>query len=459
MSPEMASCPVNNASAERKICARPLDIWWVSQYASTPDQQFTTQYDLARKLADKGHRVTFFAAGFSHYKFKEIRLKDGENWREELHNGVRFVWIRTPAYRANNWKRVYNMCTFSWRAYWIARRRQEVPDLIIGTTFHPLASLCAYCIAVSKRKPFLFEVKDLWPLTMIEFGKLSSKSPLAVVLRLLERFLAHRSCKIMTTLPGVADYYAKLGVPKEKTVWIPNGLELSRYASLKPYDGHLPSPFVLLYAGGHVSANALATIIRAAQIEQETVDDVQFVFVGDGQEKTQLVKSAKQLNLRNIQFRDAVPKSELHKTMEEADAFILSMRNLPRLYQFGMSFNKLCDYVASGRPVLFAGNSSYNVVKEFNCGIVVPPEDPEAFVEAINEFRNLTDEQRAEMGRNGVRCAKERFDISMLADRLEKVLLSVVADFRGLPVRLLDPELSGTEKRTATSNEAAQCEP
>src|SRR5262249_49902094 len=161
--------------------------------------------------------VTFFAAGFSHYQFKEIRLKDGEAWREQEYNGVRFVWIKTPPYRTNNWKRAYNLCAFACRAFWIARQFREVPGLVIGTTFQPLASLCAYSISLSKRRPFVFEVKDLWPLTMIEFGKLSSKNPLAVALGCLERFLARRASKIMTTLPGVGDYYANLGVPKEKT--------------------------------------------------------------------------------------------------------------------------------------------------------------------------------------------------------------------------------------------------
>lgn len=412
---------------------RPLDIWWVSQYASTPDQQFTTQHDLARRLVEKGHRVTFFAAGFSHYKFQEIRLKEGESCCAEEYDGVRFIWIKTPAYKKNDWKRAFNMCVFAWRAYRTARALGESPDLIIGTTFHPLASLSAYGISVSKQRPFVLEVKDLWPLTMIQFGRFSPKSPVAWGLGLLERFLARRAVKIMTTLPGAADYYAALGIPREKTVWIPNGLELSRYANLKPYDGKPHKPFVLLYAGGHVSANALETVIRAALLVQENGhNDVKFVFIGGGQEKPRLMELASALGLRNIEFRDAVPKSELYKIMEGADAFILSMRNLPGLYKYGMSFNKLCDYVASGRPVLFAGYSSVNVVEEFQCGIVVPPEDPKAFFEAIQEFKNMLPQKRAEMGRNGIRCAKERFDIAMLADRLEGMLISVVnGEFRG----------------------------
>jgi len=405
-----------------------LKIWWISQYASTPDQQFTTQYDLAKKLVEKGHEVTFFAAGFSHYKFKEIRLKPGESWRADEYDGVRFVWLKTPPYTANNWKRVINMCSFSWRAYRLGRSWEEKPDVIIGTTFHPLASLSAYALSLSKGAPFVLEVKDLWPLTMIEFGRLSRKSPMAIALGILEKFLAQRAARITTTLHGAADYYAERGVNPEKIVWIPNGLALTRYETLKQYDGKISTPCTLVYAGGHVEAFRLDTVLRAALIEQENGNRARFVFVGGGQDKPRLVKLAQELGLKNVEFRDAVPKSELHRVLEEADAFILSMRNLPGLYRYGISFNKLCDYVAAGRPVLFAGDSSHNVVKEFRCGIVVPPEDPHALAEAIHQFEELTPAQRAEMGRNGIRCARERFDIVKLADRLEQTLVSIVRE-------------------------------
>jgi glycosyltransferase involved in cell wall biosynthesis len=425
-----------------------LNIWWFSQYASTPDQQFTTQHDLAKKLVEKGHRVTFFAAGFSHYKFKEIRLKPGEEWREDECEGVRFIWIKTPPYRANDWKRAYNMGSFAWKAYRLARKLDEKPDVIIGTTFHPLSSLAAYESARSKRVPFIFEVKDLWPLTMVQFGKLSTKHPLAVVLGFLERFLARRATRIMTTLPSASDYYGELGVPKDKVVWIPNGLVLSRYETLKPYNGQISHPCKFVYAGGHVEAFPIDMILRAAQIEQEKDNDSHFLFVGGGQDKPKLMQLAKELKLQNVEFRDTVPKSELYRVMEQADAFMLTMRDLPGLYRYGISFNKLCDYVASGRPVLFAGNASNNVVKEYKCGIVVPPENPEAFAEAIREFRNLSNEERAEMGRNGIRCAKERFDISVLGDRLEQMLLSVADDSRGLP----GASRGSSESRSASQN-------
>jgi glycosyltransferase involved in cell wall biosynthesis len=407
-----------------------LNVWWLSQYASTPDQQFTTQHDLAKRLVEKGHRVTIFASGFSHYRFKEIRLNPGETWRAEIYDGVRFVWLKTPSYQTNDYKRVVNMCSYAWRAFRLARSWHEKPDVIIGTTIHPLAALSAYALSIAKHRPFVFEVRDLWPLTLVQFGRISARNPAALVLGAIEKFLARRSKLLLSTLPGAAEYFSQFGISKKKVVWIPNGLELSRYASLKPYSGRISERCTFVYAGGHVQAFRLDMVLRAAQIEQDNGDKVRFVFVGGGQEKPKLIELARELNLRNVEFRDAVPKSELHRVLEEADAFILSMRDLPELYRYGISFNKLCDYVAAGRPVLFAGNPSNNVVEEFRCGIVIPPENPHAFAAAIRTFENMTPEQRAEMGRNGIRCAKERFDMTMIADRFEKAMLSVVRESR-----------------------------
>jgi glycosyltransferase involved in cell wall biosynthesis len=407
-----------------------MNIWWLSQYASTPDQQFTAQHDLARRLVARGHRVTIFAAGFNHYKFKEVRLKPEEKWRAEDWDGVRFIWLRTSPYSANDGKRVLNMLSYAWRAWWLGRSFDEKVDVIIGTTIQPLAAFAAYLLSRSKKCPFIFEVRDLWPLTLVEFGKLSPRHPAAVLLGHLERFLARRSSRVLTTLPNASAYYSQFGIPAEKVIWIPNGLELARYKELQPYDGVVSENVRLVYAGGHVQAFALDTILRAAKIEQENGNRARFLFVGGGQEKPRLLELAHELELRNVEFRDPVPKSELHHIMEEADAFVLSMQDLPGLYRYGISFNKLCDYVAAGRPVLFAGNPSNNVVEEYQCGIIAKPEDPKAFADAIHQFESITPEERAVMGKNALRCANERYDVAELASRLEETLLAVVQESR-----------------------------
>ncbi|MBV9300504.1 MAG: glycosyltransferase family 4 protein [Acidobacteriaceae bacterium] len=400
-----------------------MKIWIFFQYASTPDQQFTGPYDIAKCLVRKGHEVTFFASSFSQYKFQELRLQPGEKSRIEDVNGVKFVWIRTPPYSKNDWRRIRNMLAYSWRAFWIARRFQDRPDAIIGVCNHPIAALIGYWISVVKRSRFFYEVRDLWPLTLVRLGILKERSLVTKLLSMLELFLFRKAEKIIMVWPKMDDYGVERHIPREKFVWIPQCVDVSRYDSLRPYDGRASDPFTIMYLGGHVSANAIEVILRAARVLQaEKFDHVRFVFVGDGHKKSDLIKMAKDLDLKNVEFWDVVPRNELPRVMNAADAFVLSMKNLPGLYKYGISWNKLSDYLVAGRPILLAGNPAYNPVTVANAGLGAPPEDPEALAQAVKELIHLSPEVRARMGANGRRYALQTHDAVVLADRLEAIL-------------------------------------
>jgi glycosyltransferase involved in cell wall biosynthesis len=184
-----------------------------------------------------------------------------------------------------------------------------------------------------------------------------------------------------------------------------------------------------MYFGAFVQNNAIHVILRAAHILQsEGNNRVRFVLIGGGQEKANLVKLSQDLSLTNVEFRDVVTKSELPRVMNEADAFVLCMQNLPRLYKYGISWNKLCDYLVSGRPILFAGNPAYNPVRDFRAGIVVPPENPAALAQATKELVALPPAERLRMGENALRYVKEHHDVRSLADRLEATLQSVIGE-------------------------------
>jgi len=409
-----------------------MRIWTFNHYASTPDEQMTAPFDIAKALVRKGHEVTIFASSFSHYKFLELKLRKSETWQVEVLDGVRFVWVRTFPYCRNDWRRILNMASFAWRTWRVSKKLSDSPDVIVGVTVHPLAALTGACLAKKYNVPFVYEVRDLWPLTLIEFGRISARGPLAFGLIWLERITAKRATAIVTTMPGGPDHFEKLGIPRRITKWIPNGLDISRFDTLKPYDGTLSKCVTFMYIGGHVYALALEVILRASQvIERRGERDVRFVFVGGGQERQHLIRLAQNLGLRRVEFRGVVPKAELPQIMQEADAFLVSMRDRPALYQHGISFNKLCDYMAAGRPIIFAGNPGYNAVEKAQAGIVVPPERPEAIVKAIEQFLALTPEERRQMGQNGQRYVKEHHDIRILTDKMEAVLLAAVSEHGG----------------------------
>jgi glycosyltransferase involved in cell wall biosynthesis len=125
------------------------------------------------------------------------------------------------------------------------------------------------------------------------------------------------------------------------------------------------------------------------------------------------------LDLKNLEFRDVVPKRQLAGVMQEADAFVSTLRRLP-LYRYGISLNKICDYLSSGRPVLFSGETSYDAVHAAGSGFSVPPEDPRALADAVKRMRDTPPADRAAMGRRGIEYVRKHHEIGDLASRLEK---------------------------------------
>ena len=412
----MANAPP--ASLEENHAGDRMNIWILNHYAGTATSTSTRHYDLGKELAQKGHAVTIFASGFNHHKFVEERFSRGERWKTENQSGVRFIWIKTAPYKGNGWRRVVNVLSYAWRVIWIGRRIKEKPDVIIGSCVHPFAVLSAYILSIIKKSRFFFEVRDLWPQTLIDMGALSEKGPVAIGLRIMEKFLYRKAEKIITLLPYADKYITRLGIPKEKIVWIPNGADLSRYEKIKKYTGEISRLFTVLYLGSYGKANALDNILDAAKILQDKGRiDVRFVFIGDGPEKKSLINYSRLNNIKNVEFGNSVPKDCIYKELEKADAFVLPLKDVP-VFEYGISSNKLFDYLAAGRPILFSGNATNNPVHDAGAGICVPPENPEALANAVAELINKSPAERIKMGENGMEYVKKYHDIRLLADKL-----------------------------------------
>lgn len=401
-----------------------MNIWILNHYAGTPHTTPATRpYDLSKELVRRGHQVTIFASSFSHYEFVEKVLQPGERWRTETCEGVRFIWLRTYPYRRNDWRRALSMLTYSWRAVSVGLRVKGRPDVIIGTCVHPPAAFSAYGLSVLRRGRFFFEITDLWPQTLVDMGALSDGSPLTWGLRVLERFLCRKAERIVTLLPHADEYLAKGGVPKDKVAYIPQCVDMTRFSDAKEYDGGNRDSFTVMYVGGHAKYQGLEVILGAAKMLQEQGNGrTRFVFVGNGLEKPGLIRLSSELNLRNVEFRDPVPKDQVARVMEEGDALVHSFRALG-VQKYGVSPVKVPDYMAAGRPILYAVEGSNNPVEEARAGFTVPPEDPRALAEAITLLISMSPEDRIRMGLNGREYVRTHHDVKALVDRLEELLV------------------------------------
>jgi len=414
-----------------------MNIWMLNHYTTPPDTPGGTRhFDFARELVKRGHQVTIFASGFSHRTRREERLEGKQSYRRQNIDGVEFIWLRTTCYfGGNDWRRVINMLSYSFRVVPLGLRFKESPEVILASSPHPFAGLAGWFLAKSKRAKFIFEVRDLWPETFVEIGGYSNKSIVVRLLRVLEKFLYQRAKKIVALLPKASEYITRLGIPSNKIVYIPNGVSPELFSDtgvelpgeLGEIISDLKSEGKLLvgYTGAHGIANALDTIIEAAEMLQDQgADKVHFLLVGDGPEKQGLAEKARGLRLSNISFFDSIPKYAMPALLQVIDIAVISIRK-SGLYEYGMSLNKLFDYMICARPIVWGTNSVNNPVAEAGCGITVPPEEAEELAKAIMELCGLSDGERGDMGMRGYDYVMKYHSVPVLTDKLLEAIEDV----------------------------------
>ena len=413
----------------------PRGVWMVNHYASTPDQPSGTRhFALAKQLTERGHAVTIFAAGVSHLSGRETRLASGSLFRSERFDGVRFVWLRTLPYRGNTWRRQLNMLSFM-AAFVVVQARERAPDTVIGSTVHPFAAFGAWLVARLRHAEFMFEIRDLWPQTLVDLGALRVGSPGERLLRALEAFLVRRASVVITLLPGVADYLTERGLPAHHVVYIPNGADLAAFADTGPVEDEPESVersrqeiarlrgegrFVIGYLGSFGRVNRVDVIVQAAAVaEQMAPGRVGVMLVGEGPLRVDTERLAAATTA--VRFGPAVPKRFVPAILRAFDAAVVHTTLTP-VYRYGISFNKLFEYMAAERPVVFACESAYDPVEATGAGLTVQPDDPQRLAEAFLALADATPEARAAMGSAGRSFVTREHNFERLGATLEAVI-------------------------------------
>jgi glycosyltransferase involved in cell wall biosynthesis len=279
-----------------------------------------------------------------------------------------------------------------------------------------------------KDAAFVFEVRDVWPIALVYDGGLSKNSPVYYAFRIIEKYLYRKCQRISATMPFLHEHVAESGSDPDKIVWIPNGVNLERFSGFDKYDGGRRVPLVVMYVGGFGVAHDVITIVRAAHILQQRGDNnYRFVIVGDGVKRPECEREASRKRLTNVEFHDPVPKSDIPRLQTEADVLVACVTDSDS-YRFGLNLNKIFDYFASARPVIFSGNAPNDPVVESGAGFSIRPEDPEAMVGALERLLKMSPAERIEMGKRGRRYVENEFDIIKLADRMELLLLQAIKD-------------------------------
>jgi len=405
-----------------------MRILYFHQHFSTPTGATGLRsYQMAKALIARGHEVLMicgrYAGGDSGLRGSFVRGR-----RTGVVDGIKIVEFDLAYSNYDSFiKRSLLFLAFAFRSIGLALT--EKYDLVFATSTPLTAGIPGIFARGLRRKPFVFEVRDLWPELPKAMGVI--RNPIVLrTLSVLEWLSYHSANRLVGLSPGIVEGIEKRGVPRDRITMIPNGCDLKVFDF--PSNGWRPegvknSDLMAVFAGTHGIANGLDRVLDAASVlKTRGRNDIKLVLIGQGKLKPMLQERVRQEGLDNVIFHDPVDKSGLAGLMARTDVGMQILANFPAFY-YGTSPNKFFDYLASGLPVLnnYPGWLA-DMIKEHRCGYAVPPQDANAFGDALENAADHR-EELLEMGKRGLGLARECFDRDLLAAQFVDWLEGAVA--------------------------------
>jgi len=349
----------------------------INQAFVSPDEPgHTRHYELAQYLRKHGHELVIVGSDLNYQTGKRIIQHRGLSVDQDI-DGVHVIRAAiVPSLHRSYFWRIISFVSFMVSSLVASLKVRDV-DLVMGTTPPIFQAASVWLIACIRRKPFLLEVRDLWPEFGVGMGVL--KNPVIIwMARRLEDFLYSRADKILVNSPAYVDYMLGRGVAQEKIAFIPYGTDLDNFNP--QVDGTafrkklgLTDKFVVLYAGALGQANDIHTLLRAASRIKED-NRIRILLLGDGKEKASLQMEARRLELSNVIFADPIPKKEMPQALAAADVCLAILQDIPA---FRTTYpNKVFDYMAAGKPTVLVIDGVIRQVMQASAGgVFVPPGD------------------------------------------------------------------------------------
>lgn len=412
-----------------------MKIWFFNHYAVPPTlYPLTRTYNFGKFLIQGGHSVKVFAASTVHNS--DINLaNNSDNYMEETIDGIEHVFLTTSNYKTNGLDRVINMIQYTLGLFKVTKKFDS-PDIIVASSVHPLACVAGIKIAKKYKCSCVVEIADLWPLTLIDFGKISQNGLIAKVLYRLEHWIYINANEIVFTMEGGKDYIIdtfenEKQIDLSKIHYINNGIDINKFNSQKN-DCHYEDVdlddqniFKVVYTGSLGEANATHYLVESAKIIQmRGYKNIKFIIFGSGYKRSELEDYCKTNDLKNVVFKGRVDKKYIPNILSKSNLNLFTGEHIS-LYKYGISLNKLFDYMASGKPTISNIVCGYDNLTKYQCGITVAGGSAEYLADGIISFYNMPQEQYNRYCNNAIEASK-MFDFKKLTKKLEDILLNNV---------------------------------
>jgi glycosyltransferase involved in cell wall biosynthesis len=393
-----------------------VKVLYFHQHFGTPQGTTGTRsYEFARALIAAGHQVTM-VCGSSQVAGLNLPYSEKEGWYRGTIDGIDVISL--PLVYSNRdgiAMRTATFLRFAWRSIRIALIEQY--DLVFATSTPLTAGVPGIVAHWLRRKPFIFEVRDLWPELPRALGM---RNPILLGGMSLLEWLSYRTAQACIGLsPGIVEGIQRRSQPGKPVAMIPNGCDLDLFTPGCREDldlpGVQPDDFVAAFTGAHGIANGLDAVLEAAAVLKKRGNtQIKLLFIGDGKEKDRLSQAAQERGLDNCLFFDPVRKTALAPLVGSLNCGLMILKNVPAFY-YGTSPNKFFDYISAGIPVLnnYPGWLA-DLIDEHQCGVAVPPDDPKGFADALEALAADPIRSR-KMGQNARVLAESQFTREKLA--------------------------------------------
>ena len=393
-------------------------------------------YYIAREWVKMGHEIVIVASSFSHLRHKNPIISG--DTQEEIIDGIRYIWIKTPEYHGNDFARIRNMLSFIRKLYrYLPTITKEfVPDAVIASSTYPVDSYPARWIAKKHNAKFVFELHDLWPMSPQVLGHMSKWHPFIMVMQRAEDYWCRNADVVISLLPDAYKHLVTRGMAMDKYHVVPNGVDLTEWIGEleKIPDKHKrfltqlkkENKFLIAYTGGLVSSNSLHLIIDMADALRDDCS-LYFLLVGKGPEQGRLEQKIRELSLNNISILPPVPKKAVPALFSYMDLFI-RISTGTELEQYGSSPNKIFDYMMSGKPVLWTYSAEDNWIDNAKCGFTIFKYNLNEICRKIREIHSMDADALRRIGLNGREYIIKNLTYPILAQKFLDALKGEVQE-------------------------------
>lgn len=395
-----------------------MKVLYFHQHFSTPKGAVGIRsYEMARRLIARGHQVTMVCGSYGGGDTGLVQPFVGGKRRGYV-DGIDIVEFDLAYSNSDGFlKRAMTFVVFAMRSIGLALTERY--DLVFATTTPLTAGIPGIFARWLRGKPFVFEVRDLWPELPKAMGVI--RNPLVLWAMSGLEWVSYRSAhRLIGLSPGIVEGIARLGIARERIALIPNGCDLGIFAGdVVPWrpEQVKADDFLAVFAGTHGVANGLGAVLdAAAELKRRGRDDIKLLLIGNGKLKPALQARAKHEGLDCVIFHEPVNKVRLAGLMASTDIGLQVLANVPAFY-FGTSPNKFFDYIAAGVPVLnnYPGWLA-EMIRDNGCGFAIAPDNSEIFADALEQAAGDKSAIK-EMGRRGHDLAVREFDRELLANR------------------------------------------